>query len=175
MSVAGSAPKFASRMNKAGVPWGGIAMTGVVTLIGVGLNAVVPSEVFEITLNVNCLGLLSCWAVIIVCQLRLFKWSKKGLLKRPSFRMLGAPYTSYLVLAFLFGVLVLIAFDYPVGTFTIASIPVIAILLVIGWLVWRDRIADIAEARTGHTGTFPVIANVPQSGSLTPASEIDKA
>ena len=57
----------------------------------------------------------------MACQLRLFSWAKKGLLRRPSFRMFGAPYTGYLVLAFLVGVLVLMAFDYPVGTFTVGS------------------------------------------------------
>ena len=56
MSMAGSAPKFAGRMNKAGVPYGGIALTALVTLLGVGLNAVVPDEAFEIVLNVACAG-----------------------------------------------------------------------------------------------------------------------
>ncbi len=45
MSMAGSAPRFAGRMNKAGVPYGGIALTAVVTLLGVGLNAIVPAMV----------------------------------------------------------------------------------------------------------------------------------
>ncbi len=44
-----------------------------------------------------------------------------------------APFTSWLTLAFLFGVLVMMAFDYPNGTFTVASIPVLAILLAVGW------------------------------------------
>ena len=34
MSMAGSAPKFAGRMNKAGVPYGGIALTAAVALSG---------------------------------------------------------------------------------------------------------------------------------------------
>ncbi|RQR26304.1 L-asparagine permease, partial [Burkholderia sp. Bp9131] len=33
----------------------------------------------------------------------------------------------------LLGVLVLMAFDYPNGTWTIASIPLVALLLVAGW------------------------------------------
>ena len=44
MSVAGSAPKFAQRMNKAGVPYGGIAITAGVSLLGVPLNSLVPSR-----------------------------------------------------------------------------------------------------------------------------------
>lgn len=35
------------------------------------------------------------------------------------------------------------AFDYPNGTFTIASIPVIAVLLVLGWFGVRKRVNEI--------------------------------
>jgi L-asparagine permease len=148
-------------MNKAGVPYGGIALTAVVTLLGVGLNAVVPEEAFEIVLNVACLGILGSWATIVLCQLKLLSWAKKGLLQRPSFRMFGAPYTGYLVLVFLAGVLVLVGFDYPVGTWTVGSIAVIIPLLILGWFGCRARITAIAEERSGFTGKFPVIANRP--------------
>ena len=56
MSVSGSAPKFAARMNKSGVPYGGIALTAGVAVLGVVLNAVVPAEAFEIVLNVASAG-----------------------------------------------------------------------------------------------------------------------
>lgn len=152
MAKAGSAPKFAGRMNKFGVPYGGIVMTATVTLLGVGLNALVPESVFEIVLNLACLGILSTWGIIVLCQLRLFNWSNKGIAIRPSFRMIGAPYSSYLVLLFLAGVLAMIALDYPVGTFTVGSLVVIIPLLMLGWFVSRKRIAAIARERS-NTGT----------------------
>ncbi|SQB39795.1 L-asparagine permease [Citrobacter koseri] len=37
----------------------------------------------------------------------------------------------------------LMAFDYPNGTYTIASLPLIAILLVAGWFGVRNRVAEI--------------------------------
>ena len=80
-------------MNSAGVPYGGIALTALVTLLGVGLNAVVPEEAFEIVLNIACLGILSSWAAIVLCQLKLLSWSKAGIATRPAFRLFGAPYT----------------------------------------------------------------------------------
>ncbi len=46
-----------------------------------------------------------------------------------------APFTSWITLAFLLSVLVLMGFDYPDGTYTIAAIPVVALLLAIGWIV----------------------------------------
>ena len=57
--------------------------------------------------------------------------------------MPGAPFTSWLTLLFLFSVLVLMAFDYPNGTLTIGSIPLLVILLVVGWFGVRKRVAAI--------------------------------
>ena len=71
MSVTGSAPKFAARMNKAGVPYGGIALTAAVAVLGVVLNSLVPAEAFEIVLNVASLGIISTWAMIVLCQIQL--------------------------------------------------------------------------------------------------------
>lgn len=54
-----------------------------------------------------------------------------------------APVTSWLTLAFLAGVLILMAFDYPNGTYTVATIPVLIILLVLGWIGLRKRAAEV--------------------------------
>jgi len=159
MSMSGSAPRFAARMSKRGVPYGGIALTAAVAVLGVILNAVMPAHAFEIVLNVASLGIISSWGMIVLCQLALHKLSRKGLAVRPSFRMFGAPYTGYLTLAFLLAVVVLMAFDSPVGTWTVASIVIIIPLLVWGWYRSRDRIREIAAQRDGSTGPHPVLAH----------------
>lgn len=161
MAMNGSAPKFTGVMSSRGVPYGGICLTASIGLLGVLLNGVVPTMAFEIVLNVASLGILSSWATIVICQLQLFRWSKQGRMSRPSFQMWGSPYTGYLTLAFLFGVLVLTAFNYPIGTWTVASIAVLVPALAGGWLLVRDRVYEIAGNRVGHTGPFPVIANPP--------------
>jgi len=51
-------------------------------------------------------------------------------------------------------VLVLMAFDYPNGTLTIGSIPLLVVLLVAGWFGVRKRVAVI------HS-TAPVAHNEP--------------
>ena len=79
--------------------------------------------------------------------------------------MFGAPYTGYLILVFLAGVLVLIGFDYPVGTWTVGSLVVIIPLLIAGWFACRHRILEIAEERLGFTGELPVIAKRPLAAS----------
>jgi L-asparagine permease len=166
MAMAGSAPSFAERMSRSGVPYGGILITALVTLLGVGLNAVVPDEAFEIVLNISAVGIVASWGTIILCQLRLFSWAKQGIINRPAFRMFGAPYTGYLTLAFLAAVLALMAFDYPVGTWTIGATLVVVIpALVLGWYAVRARVMAIAHERSGWTGPLPVIAARPLADS----------
>jgi L-asparagine permease len=156
MSVNGSAPKFASRMNKAGVPYGGIAITATVSLLGVPLNYLVPADAFEIVLNIASVGIIMTWATIVLCQIQLKRWADKGWLTRPSFRMFGAPYTGYLSLLFLIGVLIMVFIDSPL---TMLVTAIASILMVAGWYACRTRIRHIAETRDGYTGTSPVIAN----------------
>ena len=68
-----------------------------------------------------------------------------------------------MTLAFLLGVLVLMAFDYPDGTYTIAAIPVVAVLLGVGWVVLKGSspfsptVPSYVLTRTveGHKGMDP--------------------
>ena len=143
MATNGSAPRFTGLMSRRGVPYGGICLTASIGLLGVLLNGVVPEKAFEIVLNVASLGILSSWATIVICQIQLFRWSQQGRMERPSFRMWGSPYTGYLTLAFLFAVLVLMGFNYPIGTWTVASLAVVIPALIGGWFLVRKRVAEI--------------------------------
>jgi L-asparagine permease len=161
MAMNGSAPRFTSRMSKRGVPYGGICLTALIGLFGVVLNGLVPAQAFEIVLNMAALGIIASWGTIVICQLQLYRWSKRGIINRPSFRMWGSPYTGYLTLAFLLGVLVLMALDPPIGTWTVATLLVIVPALIVGWYAVRARVLAVAQERGGFTGPFPVVANRP--------------
>jgi L-asparagine permease len=161
MAMNGSAPKFTARMSGNGVPYGGILLTGFLTLFGVALNAFNPGQAFEIVLNMSALGIIASWGTIVLCQLRLHAWAKKGILTRPSFRMIGAPYTGYATLGFLGVVLVLMALDAPIGSWTVATLVVIVPALVLGWYRVRGRVLEVAQQRAGYTGDHPVVANRP--------------
>ena len=146
LSMGGSAPKFVGRMNAQSVPYGGIVVTLAVYLVGVGLNYLVPSQVFEIVLNIASLGIISTWAFIVVCQMKLRQAQDAGDIERVAFRMPFSPYSSWLTLGFLASVLVMMAFDYPDGTWTIAMSPLVALALVAGWfLLKRGRSIQPAE------------------------------
>jgi L-asparagine permease len=64
-------------------------------------------------------------------------------------------------MAFLVAVLVLMGIDYPIGTYTVASLVVIVPALVAGWFAARKRVLAIAAEREGFTGEYPVRANRP--------------
>jgi L-asparagine permease len=161
MAMNGSAPKFTARMSRNGVPYGGIVLTCVICLFGVVLNAFQPGEAFEIVLNMAALGIIASWGTIVLCQLRLVKLADAGLMKRPSFRMPLTPYSGYATLVFLFAVLVLMAFDHPIGTWTIGTLVVVIPMLIGGWYLVRGRVMEAAQERMGYTGEFPVVANRP--------------
>lgn len=160
MAVNGSAPRFTEKMSSHGVPYGGILLTAVITLLGVGLNAIVPSQAFEIVLEVAAIGIIGGWATIILCQIQLTRWAKQGRMERPHFRLWGAPYTGYLTLAFLAFVLVTMAFS-ETGRWVLASTVILVPLLIIGWYAFRKRIAAATAERQGLTGAFPVVAERP--------------
>ncbi|WP_251044115.1 amino acid permease [Arthrobacter sp. ISL-48] len=145
MAVNGSAPAFTSRMSHSGVPYGGILLTAVVTLLGVGLNALVPSQVFEIVLEISAVGIIGGWATIMLCHIKLQKWVRQGKAVRPSFRLFGAPFTSYLTLAFLAFVLVTMGFS-ETGRWVLLSSLVLVPLLGLGWHSTHRRRAEAALA-----------------------------
>ncbi|MBI3212542.1 MAG: amino acid permease [Mycobacterium sp.] len=158
MSMNGSAPEFTGKMNRNGVPFGGIALTAGLTLLGVVLNLFVPEEAFNIALDLSALGIISTWAMIMACQIQLYRWEQKGILQRPKFRLPGTPYTSYATLIFLFAVTALMCYE---NIWNLIAIFVIGPMLVAGWYAVRPKVLSMAEARVGYTGEYPVIPQPP--------------
>ncbi|BAH55464.1 amino acid permease [Rhodococcus opacus] len=147
MAMKGAAPRFTAKMSQAGVPIGGVILTAFVTLIGVGLNYIVPSEAFEIAINVSALGVLSTWSVICLCQIKLHSRARRGEVARPAFKAPGSPYTSYATLGFLACILGLMAIDYPIGTYTVSSLVIIVPALTLGWYaIKRSGRSESAES-----------------------------
>lgn len=158
MSMNGSAPQVFSRMTSNGVPFAGIALTACFTLVGVVMNLFIPKGAFETALELAAYGILASWATIVICQLRLYQWSQRGILQRGKFQMPGAPYTGYATLVFLAVVVGLMLYE---SVWNRVALVTFAVLLTVGWFFARKRVMQIAQARVGYTGAFPVIAETP--------------
>ncbi|MEE8722815.1 MAG: amino acid permease [Eggerthellaceae bacterium] len=139
MAVAGTAPSFAKRMNKNHVPYGGIIITSVLGLFGVVLNAVLPSDAFDIVMNLAGIGIAGTWIMVLVTHLAFLRKVKAGEEERPAFRMPGAPVTNWIAIAF-FAIVVLSGLSDPAGRWTLALFGVVVIALVIGWHRVRGHI-----------------------------------
>ncbi|MFT9015596.1 MAG: amino acid permease [Acetobacter sp.] len=139
LALGGSAPRFLAYMNRQSVPSAGIFLTVSIYLVGVVLNYIVPAQVFEIVLNISALGIVSTWGFILASQIAYRRAVARGKAPPSPFRMPGAPVTSWLTLGFLASVLVLMALDYPDGTLTVALSPILAVLMVIGWKLVRNK------------------------------------
>ena len=158
MALVGEGPRFASRLNKHHVPYGGIIITASLGLLGVLLNALVPSSAFEIVMSLAGIGIAGTWAMILITHLAFLRKVKRGESQRPQFRMPGAPYTNYLALLF-FAVVVgsnVMTFE---GRATLALFAVVVILMVAGWYYVRGRVGSLTdEAATSLQGEETLVA-----------------
>ncbi|BBZ73179.1 amino acid permease [Mycobacterium paraseoulense] len=145
MAINGSGPKFTAPMTKNGVPYGGILLTAVVGLSGIVLNAVKPSQAFEIVLHIAAVGVVVAWGTIVASQLRFYRLSRAGAVQRPHFRMPLAPYSGYLTLAFLAGVLVLMVLDKVQGPWLLGAMAIGVPGLIGGWYLVRHRVDAAAQ------------------------------
>lgn len=152
LAVAGSGPRFAARMNKHHVPYGGIIITSALGLIGVVMNAVLPADAFEIVMNLAGIGIAGTWAAILVTHLAFLKKVKTGEEIRPDYHMPGAPYTNYISLIF-FAVVVLSNLTSAAGRWTLAMFVVVVIAMVAGWFYMRGRInGDLMDEMLDDNG-----------------------
>jgi L-asparagine permease len=162
LGMAKQAPGFTLKMSGSGVPWAGIVMTSVVFVMGAILNALTP-DAFEIALEAAAIGVVFTWATIFLCQVRLRQLSDKGVVPPSSFQAPGSPWTSYIGLAFLVLVLVGMAVsgwqsspyfwhktDFIV---VVIGIPVLVVVLEVGWLLVKPRVVEHTGGRLGSVWT----------------------
>ncbi|WP_245991914.1 amino acid permease [Mycetocola lacteus] len=155
MSVNGSAPRFVGKLSKHRVPTGGITLTVACAVLGVGLNYLLPEAAFEIVIQVASIAVLMGWATIVLCQLRLYRLSRRGEIERPTFRMPGAPWSGYITLAFLGFALGSLGFSEQGRWVLVGSLALIP-LLIIGWFLTRGRINAVARERALGISDAPV-------------------
>ena len=145
MANNGHAPKWLTKMSSRHVPYAAILAIAAVYVVGVGANVWLGgSHAFDLALNTASIGVIFTWGSIFASQIMLR--SKKG--KVSSLPMPGSPWTSWVGLAALLAITVLIGFDtmtgpdgsvFHLGLWTLCAIPVFAAVLWIGWQFVKDN------------------------------------
>ena len=139
----GQAPRAFAVLNQRQVPAAGIHASAAVMLIGVALNYLVPEQVFTIVTSVALVGTLWTWGIILVAHANYRRAVAEGRLPVAPFRMPGAPFANWLVLAFLVLVAVLLAkrADTRVALYVA---PFWFGLLILSYALLRRRAAPVA-------------------------------
>ncbi|MDX3905720.1 MAG: amino acid permease [Pigmentiphaga sp.] len=147
LAVQGNAPRVFSRINGRGVPVAALGLSAAVTAVCVVINYLIPEEAFGLLMMLVVAALVINWGIISLTHL-MFRRSMRRQSRHTAFRSLGYPWTNYLCLAFMLGILV-VMYLTPGIRAAVFLIPVwIALLGVLYWVRRRAGGAG-AEAAPG--------------------------
>ena len=107
----GQAPAPLAKLSAEHVPANGINVSAAVMLIGVVVNYLVPEKAFMWITSISTVGTLWTWIIIMIAHRNYRLAVAAGRLRASSFRMPGAPYANWLVVAFLAGVTAMLSLD----------------------------------------------------------------
>ncbi|CAH2714024.1 Phenylalanine-specific permease [Neobacillus rhizosphaerae] len=110
LSLQNNGPKFFGKLNKWGTPSKGILFSSAFLLIAVLLNYVVPEKVFIYISAVATVAVVTSWTIILITQIAFRKAKSKEEVSKLDFKLPFFPYSSYIALAFLAMIIVLMAF-----------------------------------------------------------------
>ena len=133
----GNAPRALLRLNRRGVPLAALGVSALATGACVVVNYFMPGEAFEVLMGLVVSALIINWAMISWIHLR-FRAQKKIEGKTTLFQSLGYPFTNYLCLAFLAGILV-IMYLTPGLRISVYLIPVWLAALGIGYWIKQSK------------------------------------
>lgn len=129
----GNAPRLLTRVNRRGVPVATLAVSAGATGICVLVNYLAPGKAFELLMTLVVAALVINWSMISLTHLK-FRAHMKTKGRLAAFRSPAAPYTNYLCLAFMAGVLV-IMYETPGMSLAVLMAPAwVATLAAIYWL-----------------------------------------
>lgn len=145
LSLQGSAPRCFQLLNGHRLPWVGIIFSSLILLCAVGLNYVMPAQVFVYVTSIGSFGALWTWFVILRTQQKFRASLTKEEVRALHYRMPGAPYTGWITMAFLLCVVIASGFrdDTRVALFVT---PIWFALLLGGYrFVRKDKREDLKD------------------------------
>lgn len=133
LATSGNAPKFFERLSNRGVPVNGILVSSGITLLAAVLNYLLPDEVFMYMMSIVTGAVVISWSMIILTHLK-FREHCKSAGINPKFKALLYPFANYLCLAFLAGILIIMAIMDDMRP----AVIVMPIWILIIWLFYRS-------------------------------------
>ncbi|MBA9027289.1 amino acid permease [Peribacillus huizhouensis] len=134
LSIQKSGPKYFKTVSKNGSPRRGILFSSAVLLIAVVLNYVVPEKVFIYISAVSTVAVITSWMIILLAQLKFRKSKTKEGVAELKFKIPLYPLSTYIAIAFLLMVIVLMAF-IPDMRVALYVAPVWFLILFVGYKV----------------------------------------
>jgi aromatic amino acid transport protein AroP len=132
----GNAPTALAHVNGRGIPVHALGVSAAATALCVVLNYLMPGEVFGMLMMLVVAALMINWACITITHLK-FRRAKDRAGEMTSFRSLGYPFTNYLCLAFMAGIVV-IMYLTPETRIAVWMIPAwVGVLAACYWLKQR--------------------------------------
>ncbi|KAK46686.1 aromatic amino acid transporter [Caballeronia jiangsuensis] len=139
----GNAPRALLRVNGRGIPLAALAVSATVTAACVVINYVIPGRAFGLLMGLAVSALVINWAMISIIHV-MFRRQKRASNETTSFPSFGHPFTNYIVLAFLAGI-VWVMYEIPDLRLSVYLIPVWLAVLGIGYYL-KKRGADAKRA-----------------------------
>lgn len=151
LSIQDNAPKMFGKLSKSGTPRNGILFSSFFLMIAVFLNYFIPQQVFLIISSIATVAIVTCWTIILFSQLKFRQLMNKQGITNLAFKMPLYPYSSYISLAFLALVIILMALmsDMRIALYVA---PVWFLILFIGYkgkTILQKRTATDIEFQPG--------------------------
>ncbi len=134
LAKSGNAPKFFEKLSRRGVPVNGILISSGITLLAAVLNYFLPDEVFMYMMAIVTGAVVISWAMIILTHLKFRKHCEAAGIV-PKFKSLFYPFADYLCLAFLAGILIIMALMDDMRP----AVIVMPLWIVAIWLFYRSK------------------------------------
>ena len=117
LALQGNAPKALAKVSKNGTPVVGVLASSALTLVAVLLNYFMPGKVFSYLIAIATIAGIINWTMIIITQLKFRKARSANEVDQLKFKMPLHPISSYISLAFMALVIVLMAImpDYRIA------------------------------------------------------------
>ncbi|MHB1370485.1 MAG: amino acid permease [Pseudomonadaceae bacterium] len=138
----GDAPRALLKVNRRGVPVLAIGVSAAVTLLCVLVNYLAPQNALELLMSLVVASLVINWAMISLAHLKFRKAIQQSGVE-PSFKAFWFPFSNYLCLAFVVGILTIMLF-IPGIRLSVYAIPFWVAFLGLCFQIRRTRIARTA-------------------------------